>query len=199
MTSAERGASAAIAPSPAPPGDSLPNASRPKARMMRKGRLDRRGKVILSVAAATAVLANAGAAWAYWTLQGDGNAVSVAGRAVELKLQGHSDDSKHLFPGGTTNLSVTVTNQNDFAVKITSLSRGSGTVTADPQHRSGGCRDTGVAVVQAVIDVSWQVPKNTIGVFTVPDGLKMNNNSDSACQGATFTIPIRAVGVSDAS
>ena len=194
MASAERGASAGISSSPASPGDPIP-----KARKMRKGRLDRRGKMILGVAAATAVLANAGAAWAYWALQGDGDAVAVAGRAVELKLQGRSDDSKQLFPGGTSNLTVTVTNQNDFPVKITSLSPGSGTVTADAQHRSEGCRNTGVVVVQAVIDVSWQVPKNTIGVFTVANGLKMTNSSDSACQGATFTIPVRAVGVSDAT
>ena len=171
----------------------------PKARRMRKGRLDRRGKVILSIAAAAAVMVNAGVAWAYWKLEGAGTAAAVAGSAVELKLQGRSDDSKPLYPGGTTNLSVTVTNQNDFPVKITSVSPGSGDVTADSGHREGGCRTTGVVVAADVLAVAWEVPKNTIGVFTVPDGLKMTNSSDSACQGATFTIPVRATGVSNAS
>ena len=162
-------------------------------------RLDRRGKVILGVAAALAVLVNAGAAWAYWMLNGEGTGVAVAGTAVELKLTGRSDDSKPLYPGGTTNLTVTVTNQNDFPIKITSVSPGENPVTADAAHRDAGCRTTGVVVAQDMIAVSWEVPKNTIGVFTVPDGVRMTNSSDSACQGATFTIPVRANGVSNAS
>jgi hypothetical protein len=166
---------------------------------MTKPRLDRRGKVILSVAAAAAVLVNAGAAWAYWMVNGEGTGVAVAGTAVELTLTGKSDDSKPLYPGGTTNLTVTVTNQNDFPIKITSVAPGGKAVTADAAHREAGCRTTGVVVAQDVIPVSWEVPKNTIGVFTVPDGVRMTNSSDSACQGATFTIPVTANGVSNAS
>ena len=166
---------------------------------MRRGKLDRRGKVILSVAAAAAVLVNAGAAWAYWMLGGEGTGVAVAGTTVELTLTGRSDDSKPLYPGGTTNLTVTVTNQNDFPIKITSVSPGEKAVTADSAHRDAGCRTTGVVVANDVTPVSWDVPKNTIGVFTVPDGVRMTNSSDSACQGATFTIPVRANGVSNAS
>ncbi|GGL04701.1 hypothetical protein [Mangrovihabitans endophyticus] len=166
---------------------------------MRKARLDRRGKTILSVAVAVAVVVNASVAWAYWSLSGSGNAVSVAGSAVELELNGRSDESKPLYPGGSTNLTVTVTNKNDFPIKITTVSPGPGSVTADASHRDAGCRSTGVFVASDVLRVAWEVPKNTIGVFTVSDGLKMNNSSDSACQGATFSIPVRATGVSNAS
>ena len=183
----------------APPVPEFENLQRKEGAPMTKRRLDRRGKVILSVAAVAAVLVNAGAAWAYWMLNGEGTGVAVAGTAVELKLTGRSDDSKPLYPGGTTNLTVTVTNQNDFPIKITSLSPGENAVTADPEHRNAGCRTTGVVVAQDVLAVSWEVPKNTIGVFTVPDGVRMTNSSDSACQGATFTIPVRANGVSNAS
>ena len=166
---------------------------------VRRGKLDRRGKVVLSVAAAAAVLVNAGVAYAYWRLNGSGTSVAVAGTAVELKLQGKSDDSTPLFPGGTSHLTVTVANKNDFPIRITSLSPGPGEVTADSAHREAGCRNTGVVVAQDVIPVSWQVPKNTVGVFTVTDGLKMTNSSETACQGATFTIPVRAAAVSAAS
>jgi hypothetical protein len=180
---------------------SLPPLDDPRPKAMRMGmrQLDRRGKLIISVAAAIAVIVNAGAAWAYWSLRGEGQAVAVAGSAVELKLQGRSDDSRPLYPGGTADLTVTVTNQNAFPVKVTSVSPGAGKVTADSDHRDAGCQNTGVLVAQDVVAVSWEVPKNTIGVFTVPDGLRMTNNSDSACQGATFTIPVKATGVSNAS
>ncbi|GGQ40463.1 hypothetical protein [Couchioplanes azureus] len=164
---------------------------------MRK--LDRRGKAILSAAAAAAVIVNAGAAWAYWRLGGAGTGVAVAGSAVELELQGRSDGSEPLYPGGSAGLTVTVTNRNDFPVRITSISPGRGRVTADPAHRDAGCLETGVLVSADVLTVSWEVPKNTIGVFTVPGGLRMTNSSDTACQGATFTIPVTAKGLSSAS
>jgi hypothetical protein len=183
----------------APPVPHLEHPQRKEGALMTKRRLDRRGKVILSVAAAAAVLVNAGAAWAYWMVNGEGTGVAVAGTAVELTLTGKSDDSKPLYPGGTTNLTVTVANQNDFPIKITTVSPGDKDVTADAAHRNAGCRTTGVVVAKDVIAVSWEVPKNTIGVFTVPDGVRMTNSSDSACQGATFTIPVRANGVSNAS
>lgn len=183
----------------APSVPAYDDSQRKEAAPMTKPRLDRRGRVILSVAAAAAVLVNAVAAWAYWMLDGEGTGVAVAGTAVELTLTGRSDDSKPLYPGGTTNLTVTVTNQNDFPIKITTVAPGAKAVSADSAHREAGCRTTGVVVAQKVIPVSWEVPKNTIGVFTVPDGVRMTNSSDSACQGATFTIPVTANGVSDAS
>ncbi|MEV6597213.1 hypothetical protein AB0M36_10165 [Actinoplanes sp. NPDC051346] len=164
---------------------------------MRK--LDHRGKAILSVAAVAAVIVNAGAAWAYWRLGGAGTGVAVAGSAVELELHGRSDESEPLYPGSSAGLTVTVTNRNGFPVRITSISAGDGRVTADPAHREAGCLETGVVVSADVLAVSWEVPKNTIGVFTVPGGLRMTNSSDSACQGATFTIPVTAKGLSSAS
>ncbi|GAA2526448.1 hypothetical protein [Winogradskya humida] len=164
---------------------------------MRK--LDRRGKVILGIAAAAAVLANAGVAWAYWSLEGAGSGVVVAGSAVALKLEAHSDDSRPLYPGGTANLTVTVANQNDFPIRITAITPDPAEIMADTDHRENGCLTTGVVVSADVLNVSWQVPKNTIGVFTVPNGLRMTNDSDSACQGATFTIPVRADGQSSES
>lgn len=164
---------------------------------MRK--LDRRSKVILSLAAAAAVLVNAGAAWAYWKVHGTGTAVAVAGSAVALELEGRSDGGSPLYPGGTADLTVTVDNPNNFRVRITALSPGTGDVTADADHRAAGCRTTGVVMAKDALTVAWEVPANTAGVFTVPDGLRMTNSSDSACQGATFTIPVRATGVSSAS
>jgi lipid-binding SYLF domain-containing protein len=54
-----------------------PPADDPRPKRMRMRKLDRRGKVILSIAAAAAVIVNAGAAWAYWKLGGAGTGVAV--------------------------------------------------------------------------------------------------------------------------
>ena len=179
---------------PLPPDDQQ---TPPKARRMR--RVNRRTKVILTVAAVAAVAANAGAAWAYWRVTGTGTGTAQAGAVIELSLKGRSDDDKPLFPGGTSDLTVTVTNRNNFPIRITTVSAGEGKTVADEGHRAAGCRTTGVVVAKDVYEVSWQVAQDTIGVFTLPDGIRMTNSSDSACQGATFTIPVQATGSSAAS
>jgi hypothetical protein len=161
-------------------------------------RLDRRGRAVLAVAAAVAVLVNAGVVWAYWDLGRQGAGVSPAGAAIQLKLQGISDDSGPFAPGSRAGLTVTVPNQHTFPVRIVSLRPGAGKVTADPEHRQAGCLATGEAAADS-LTVSWQVPRNTVGVFTVPDLLTLTAGSDPACRGAVFTMPVRATGVSDSS
>jgi hypothetical protein len=158
--------------------------------------VNRRTKVILAVCAVAAVAVNAGAAWAYWRITGSGTGAAKAGAVIELTLKGTSDDRKPLYPGGTSNLTVTVTNENNFPIEVTSVSAGSAKATADEAHREGGCQTTGVVVSKEVHQVSWVVQRNTIGVFTLPDGIKMTNQSDSTCQGATFTIGVKATAVS---
>lgn len=164
---------------------------------MRK--VNRRTKVILTVAAVAAVAVNAGVAWAYWSITGSGTAAVAAGSVIELSLKGKSDLDKPLFPGSASDLIVTVTNENNFPIQITTVAPGKGVTAADDAHRAAGCRNTGVVVAKDVQRVSWDVPKNSIGVFTVPDGIKMTNQSDTACQGAVFTIPVQATGLSAAS
>ncbi|HEX8345063.1 MAG TPA: hypothetical protein VF657_10000 [Actinoplanes sp.] len=162
-------------------------------------RVDRRSKLILAVAAVAGVAVNAGVAWAYWTITGSGTGTAVAGTAIELTLSGRSDAERPLFPGATSDLTVTVTNDNDFPIRITSVTAGAGRTVADDRHAAGGCRNTGVVVSKHVHPVSWDVAENNTGVFTVPDGIRMTNDSDTACQGAVFTIPLTATGVSAAS
>ena len=167
----------------------------PAATGARPRRLDRRGRTVLAVAAAAALLVNSGVAWVYWRI-GEGGGVAGAESTVELKLRARSDESMPLRPGGAANLTVTVTNQHAFPVRIVALRQGAGQVTVDSRHRDAGCRATGVAVVADPMPVSWEVPRNAIGVFTVPDAVRMSTGSDPSCQGAVFTVPVRATGVS---
>jgi hypothetical protein len=195
MGTVGRGGATNLAPPSYPPSDT--SATTVKATGMRK--VNRRTKVILAVCAVAAVAVNAGAAWAYWRITGSGTGSAKAGSAFELTLKGKSDDNKPLYPGGTSNLTVTVTNENNFPIEITAVAAGAGKPTADEAHREGGCQTTGVVVSQDVHRVSWIVQRNTIGVFTLSDGIKMTNQSDSTCQGATFTIPLKATAVSTSS
>lgn len=158
-------------------------------------RFDRRARAILTAAAIAAVLANAGAAWAYWRFNGpDEMQEAAAGAAFELALSGSSDTNQTLRPGTTGNLTITVTNQHSVPIRITSIMRGTGPAVADDAHREAGCVDPQVEINRASFPVSWEVPKNTIGAFILPGALSMHSGP-AACRGATFSVPVQAHAV----
>jgi hypothetical protein len=163
-------------------------------------RLDARTRSILTAAAVAAVLVNAGAVWAYWHITGSetGQAAN-ADAVVELNLRARSGLSKPLTPGGTGDLTVTVTNDNNFPIRITSVSLAPGAILADDEHRENGCADHGVVMVPESAAVRWNVARNSVGAFTVPGGLRMAPDSDAACAGATFSIPVLVSGSAGAS
>jgi hypothetical protein len=162
-------------------------------------RLDARTRSILTAAAAAAVLVNAGAVWAYWQITGSETGRADAGTIVELNLRGRSDLNKPLTPGSTGNLTVTLTNDHDFPIRITSVAPASGSIMADDEHRENGCVNHGVTVVHDAVDVRWEVDRNHVGAFTVPGGLAMATKSDPACEGAVFTVPVLVTGVAGVS
>lgn len=161
----------------------------------RRRRLDGRTKSILAMAAAAAVVVNAGAAWSYWHFAGFGNGPAAAGSAVSMALRGRSDLNVPLTPGRTGSLLVSVTNGYDFPIRITSLTPGAGNIVADDEHRDRGCTDVEVSMTKSRFAVSWGVRRNTIGAFTVRDALLMRPDAAKACEGATFTVPVQAFGV----
>ncbi|MDI6099653.1 hypothetical protein QLQ12_13705 [Actinoplanes sp. NEAU-A12] len=160
-------------------------------------RFDRRARMILSAAAIAALLANAGAAWAYWRFNGpsEEDRWSSGGTDVEVAISATSDPNRPLRAGGDGNLTVTVTNQHPAPVHLFLIKPGPGEVVADDAHRRAGCVDPRVELTQRTFPVSWEVPKNTIGAFILPGALTMRPGGPAACQGATFTVPVRAQAV----
>jgi hypothetical protein len=160
----------------------------------RKPRIDRRTRMILSVAAAAALVVNAGAAWTYWHVTESKPAGRSTGGAVELALRARNDLNQPLTPGHTGNLTVTVANEYDFPIRIKLVTAGTGNIVADDEHRDAGCKTPGVSLTRPQFDVSWDVPRNTVGAFTIPAGLFMSRSSQHACKGATYTVPVRVSG-----
>lgn len=158
-------------------------------------KLDRRTQSILAVAAAAAMVVNAGAAWAYWKITKSATGSQAAGTAVELSLRARSDYNRPLTAGHTGNLTVTLTNDYDFPIQISRVRLGNGKVVADDEHSDAGCEPAGVSMSREAFDVTWNVPRNTIGAFTILDGLTMAADTKPECAGATFTLPVRVTGV----
>jgi hypothetical protein len=157
-------------------------------------RLDGRTKLILSIAAIAAVVVNAGAAWTYWQVNNSAAGQVAAGGVISIALRAHSDVNQPLQPRKTGNLTVTVTNDYDHPIRITSVVPGIGRIVADPEHRAAGCADNPVSITEPLFPVQWEVQRNTIGAFIVANGLIMRGDADPACRGATFTVPLRAIG-----
>ncbi|MFC7527849.1 hypothetical protein [Actinoplanes sp. GCM10030250] len=155
-------------------------------------RFDRRARMILTVAAVAALLANAGAAWAYWRFNGPGEPAQAAGAVFELAMHGSSGAEHRLRAGETGDLTLTVTNQHAVPIRVTSIRRGAGPVVVDEAHRDAGCVRPAVEITRSSFPVSWEVPKNTIGAFVLPGALTMRAAGPAACRGATFTVPIQA-------
>lgn len=152
--------------------------------------------MILTVAAVAALLANAGAAWAYWHFNGpEREPPAAAAASVEIMVTATSDPSRALTPGDVGSLTVTVTNQYSNPVRITSILPAGGRILADDGRRSAGCTNPRVELTRKEFPVSWEVPRNTIGAFILPEALTMRANSPAACKGATFTVPVRARAV----
>ena len=153
-----------------------------------------RARSILTAAAVAAILVNAGVAWTYWRIAEAGARPDGNGATIQMALPARSDLTVPLAPGRRGDLLVTLTNNYDFPVRITSVTLGPGRVLADDEHRDAGCADPIVELTREQFPVRWDVPKNTIGAFTIPDGLIRAADDDMACEGAVFTIPIQASG-----
>ncbi|MEV6298264.1 hypothetical protein AB0M02_02535 [Actinoplanes sp. NPDC051861] len=155
-------------------------------------RFDRRARMILTAAAIAALLANAGAAWAYWRWNGPEAPSEVAGTVFELALSGSSSASHTLRPGEVGDLTVTVTNQHSVPIRVTSIRQGAGPVIADETHRDTGCVDPPVQLTEGSFAVSWEVPKNTIGAFVLHRAITVRHGGPPACRDATYTVPVQA-------
>jgi P pilus assembly chaperone PapD len=129
-----------------------------------------------------------------WNVTGTGSGYSKAVSAQSLTLSDASaSTTAQLYPGGSGDLVVKVTNPNPFAVTITGVSNGSGSITS---NKGAACdASTGVTYTNTT-GLSQAVAAGATVTFSVSGKVAMSNASDSTCQGATFTIPITVTATS---
>lgn len=151
--------------------------------------MSRKKKVAILAGALGALLA-IGVAFAQWTATGTGSGYAKAKTAVDLSTVAVTPAAT-LYPGGTGNALISIVNPNDYKVRVTDIT-GNGTITSDvPACDSGG---TGVTFTNQTLQ-SLDVPAHSAGtLFTLTGAVSMDNTSDNACQGATFTIPVTLSG-----
>ena len=133
-------------------------------------------------------------AFAAWTANGTGSAESKAKSAQALTINTVTATAA-LYPTGTADLAYTVTNPNDYKVNIT-LVEPNGAITVDAGH--SGCNAASVTLTAASFAQNFDV--NGAGATsanqTLTGAVAMSNAALDACQGATFTIPLKVTGAS---
>ncbi|MEU4238001.1 hypothetical protein [Actinoplanes sp. NPDC026619] len=141
-----------------------------------------------------AALANGAAAYAYWTSTGQGDAAGKAGSVITLSASAKPIDDALLYPGVQRNLRVTIKNNNSFPVLVTKVERGTDMATPDAAHATAGCVRTGVSIMSPTYPVAWRIEPKTSKNFSLGGAIGMSNDSDSACQSATFKLQIVVTG-----
>ncbi len=149
----------------------------------------------VKVAVLTGVLSlaiGAGTAYAYWASDGAGSGSASAGNmqtvTVDALVPGDNPAST-LIPGGTADVVLRVTNPNPYSVQVYSVTN-NGTATADNAHLS--CTTTGVtfAGTPSPLSPAVSIAANSSTLVTLPGAASMDATSQSACQGATFHLPV---------
>jgi hypothetical protein len=135
------------------------------------------------------MLATSGVAFAYVTAAGSGSGAAAAGTMQTVTVSafvGGDTPSSKLYPGGpAADVILRVDNPNSFTVQVFSVA-GNGPITADASH--SGCTTTGVTYTPPA-NPNITLPTGS-SLVHLTGAATMSAASLSACQGATFSIPV---------
>ncbi|SES25554.1 hypothetical protein [Lentzea albida] len=131
----------------------------------------RRGAVVLAL---TTAALGSGVAYAAWTSSGTGSATTKAGTALAPVVAAGAVTTGTLYPGGTGDAVVTVSNPNPYPVRVTSIApNGAGTCGVTFSERFPG---TQLAAKSAPVAITFSVT--------------MSVDAPNSCQGATIDVPV---------
>ena len=146
----------------------------------------RRAKLAVVVPIVWAAAALSGSAYGYWVVAGTGSTETAAATMdAPAPAATVGEPAAALYPGGDGALVLEVHNTNGFAVVVASLAAGAEAATADP----AACAAF-VSVNAAAVPPTTAIEPDATVTITVPGAVHLDAAVPSACQGATFTIPL---------
>lgn len=99
-----------------------------------------------------------------------------------------------LYPTGESDVTVTVTNPNPYAVQVTNIDEG----TAGPATAAANCTDSTVTWSGDAdgYDYTETINAGASHTFVLSDAVAMSNLAEDACQNAEFTVPVDVTAAS---
>jgi len=152
-----------------------------------------KARIILALSAVALLITAAVTfgSWAVGSSAGNGYAKAVTAQNLTLS-DASASTTAQLYPGGTGDLVVKVTNPNAFGVTVTSVTA-AGAITSD---KGAACNaSTGVTFTNAT-GLSQSVGGGATVTFSLVGKVAMSNASDTSCQGAVFTVPVSLTATS---
>jgi hypothetical protein len=153
-----------------------------------------RATLVLSLVALAVTLGTITGASAYWSDAGGGagSAGTSTGQPVTLSP---GTPAASLYPGGQAAVVLTIVNPDPAQVLVGSLAldttQGSAGFAVDGTH--AGCSTTALSfTTQTNGGSGWTIPGGGSLPVTLPASLSMSASAADACQGATFTVYLRA-------
>ena len=126
------------------------------------------------------VLLVAGVAFAAWSSNGEGDGQAVATTAIDSVIT-PSADGTSLFPGADHTFVVEIDNDNDYPVRVLTISAG----TSDAVNGCAAGSVTSDAATPGSV-----IAANSTETFTLNS--HMIDDPSDACQGQTFNLPLTA-------
>jgi hypothetical protein len=149
-------------------------------------------KRVMSASIAVGVVMAATIAFAAWTTNGTGSAYVAAGSEQDLTtLSVAASTTSLLYPNGSADVTVKISNPNPYKVLVTQINNGSGSIASG----NATC-DASNGVTFANQSGSWTVPAAGSLTVTLANAASMSNASVDACQAKTFTVPVALTGAS---
>lgn len=153
----------------------------------------RRASLVAAVLAVLALGTITGAS-AYWAGSGGGSGSAATGTTQAVTLS-PAIATAQLQPGGQAGVELSITNPNPGSVRVGSLAldttQGSGGFAVDGSHSA--CVLTTLSfTTQTNGGSGWTVPGAGSLRVTLANSLSMNTSAASACQGASFTVFLKA-------
>lgn len=146
--------------------------------------------IIVLVIAAVAV---GGSAAAFWSRIGAGTGTAGSGTTSAVTLS-PGTATAGLFPGGQNAVSFTVTNPNTTSVRIDSFSldttQGTAGFAVDAGHSA--CTLSSLTFPTQTQPGGWTVPGSNSLAVSLPASLALATAAPNACQGASFTVYLKA-------
>jgi hypothetical protein len=152
-----------------------------------------------ALAAANALVLMGGAAYAFWSVSGSGSGAASGGTSTPLTIVAGTPGS--LVPGGTANVTLTITNNNKANVSLSALSFTTAGVAGytDATYTTvkGACSAANSATGWATAGKSLTpiviAANGGSYTLTLTGAATMGVASDDACQGAFFKLDIPSV------
>lgn len=141
---------------------------------------------VVTLGVSAALLVAGGTAFAYWTVSGSGSGSATARSASGLVVTSQATVSGLYPTGSLSGGSLSVANNNPFAVTISS-SFGSAWTT------KSGCTGS-VVTFSVAAGAPTSIAANSS--VSVPFSASMSNAAEDLCQGATFTATLTVNGQS---